>query len=208
MRHPEHARSAWCRLLLIAITAVWAAMLLGTTASASAAGVAHNRVGAISFVGEVLVQSPQSESPGHRFGNDVAGPGFVVATGVAANDGAGAARTLFRADTRGPDEIFNSGFSPKGSNLDLVEHVTQNPADSGFVSTTHSLSSAQDFADEVGAKYIYKLRGIGRDVNAELGASSPFPWENEIAVPGHVPGSAIEGVWGPGGWLDNPAFVR
>ncbi|HUY45650.1 MAG TPA: enterotoxin A family protein, partial [Streptosporangiaceae bacterium] len=119
---------------------------------------------------------------------------------------AGAARTLFRADTRGPADIFSQGFAPKGSSMNLLEHATVNPADSGFVSTTHSLGSAQDFAATIRADFIYKLRGSGLDVNAELGAASPYPWENEIAVPRSIPGSSIEGAWGPGGWIDNPGF--
>jgi hypothetical protein len=52
-----------------------------------------------------------------------------------------------------------------------------------------------------------KLRGSGLDVNSELGTSSPFPWENEISVPGPLPGSSIEGVWGPDGWISNPGFA-
>jgi hypothetical protein len=124
----------------------------------------------------------------------------------AGTDSGDVAQTLFRADSRGPEEIFSKGFQPKGDNLDLWEHVTQNPPDSGFVSTTKSLSSAQDFAHEQGSDFIYPLRSAGIDVNHSLGASSPFPWENEVAVPGPVPAGSIEGVWGPEGWLGNPGF--
>jgi hypothetical protein len=119
----------------------------------------------------------------------------------------GASQTLFRADSRGPDEIFNNGFEPKGNNLDLAQHVSQNPSDSGFVSTSKSLQSAQDFGDESQVDYVYKLRATGIDVNETLGDASPFPWENEVAVPGSIPGSAIEGAWGPEGWLANAAFA-
>jgi hypothetical protein len=113
---------------------------------------------------------------------------------------------LFRAETRGPNEIFANGFTPKGTNMDLLAYVSQNPPDSGFVSTSKYLSSAQEFAEEVDASYIYKLRGQGIDVNEALGANSPFPWEHEVAIPGAVPPSAIEGVFGPDGWLANPRF--
>jgi len=37
--------------------------------------------------------------------------------------------------------------------------------------------------------------------------ASPFPWENEIAIPSAIPGSDIEGVWGPGGWMANSGFA-
>jgi hypothetical protein len=113
---------------------------------------------------------------------------------------------LFRADTRGPEDIFSEGFQPKGGNMDLWQHVTQNPADSGFVSTTSNLGSAQDFANEIRADYIYQVRANGFDVNEMFGDRSPFPWENETAVPGPIPPSSIEGVWGPEGWMGNPAF--
>jgi len=132
---------------------------------------------------------------------------FGVGRAAAEDAGSGAAQTLFRADTRGPEEIFSRGFEPKGGNMNLWEHVTQNPADSGFVSTTKSLSSAQDFAAEIRADYIYRLRATGTDVNATFGADSPFFWANEIAVPGSIPASLIEGSWGPGGWIDNPLFA-
>jgi hypothetical protein len=91
--------------------------------------------------------------------------------------------------------------------MDLWAHVTQDPADSGFVSTSKSLSAAQDFAGQINADYVYRLRAEGIDVNETLGESSPFPWEHEVAVPGSVPPSAIEGVWRPEGWLGNPSLA-
>jgi RHS repeat-associated protein len=130
----------------------------------------------------------------------------VDAAEDAAEDSGDAALTLFRADSRGPEEIFSSGFEPKGGNMDLMQHALENPADSGYISTSSRLASAQDFAKDNGLDYIYKLRGSGIDVNAELGDESPFPFENEIAVPRPIPGSAIEGVWGPKGWIDNPGY--
>jgi hypothetical protein len=135
------------------------------------------------------------------------GLGALAEAGTAADAGGDAANTVFRADGRGPEEIFTKGFEPKGDNMDLFEHASSNPSDSGYVSTSSRLGFAQDWAAENGYDYIYKLRATGLDVNAELGADSPFPWENEIAVPRAIPGSDIEGVWGPGGWTDNPGFA-
>lgn len=71
-------------LFLAALTAALAAILFGTTASASAVDVTGTRVGAISRAVEVPVEPTQGESPGQRLGNSVAEPGMVVATGVAA----------------------------------------------------------------------------------------------------------------------------
>jgi hypothetical protein len=56
--------------------------------------------------------------------------------------------------------------------------------------------------------YVYQLRGSGVDVNEALGLSpdSPFCAEHEVAIPGPVPPSVIEGAWSPGGWFGNPFF--
>jgi RHS repeat-associated protein len=114
--------------------------------------------------------------------------------------------TVFRADSRGPDEIFSKGFTPKGTNMDLADHVWNNPDDSGYISTSSSQTSAENWGAENGYDYVYKLRAGGIDVNSTFGADSPYPWENEIAVPRPVPASDVEGVWGPDGWLENPGF--
>ena len=122
----------------------------------------------------------------------------------------GGPSTVFRADTRGPADIFSGGFQAKGSNMDLWAHVNLNPSgwgSSDIVSTTKSWASAQDFAALIRANYIYEARASGLDVNAIFGARSPFPWENEISVPNLVSPSDIRGAWGPGGWIPNPGYV-
>ena len=73
--------------LLASVIAVLAAILFGTTASASAAYVAETRVGASAVAGEVLVEPPGHERPGQRQGKGVPERLVVVATGVAANGG-------------------------------------------------------------------------------------------------------------------------
>ncbi|MFH8795576.1 hypothetical protein [Streptomyces sp. NPDC017941] len=50
----------------------------------------------------------------------------------------GGACPLYRSDTRGPDEIFQSGFEPRGDNMDLLEHASGYSRDSGYVATTTS----------------------------------------------------------------------
>lgn len=75
----------WVLLFLAAMVAALAAILSATTASASATVGAETRVGAFNVAGEVRVEPPHGESPGQRLGNSAAGPGIVVATGVAAN---------------------------------------------------------------------------------------------------------------------------
>ena len=149
----------------------------------------------------VVVPGLSRSNSGVEWGNTPS-----VAPTLAAED----ARVLFRVDTRAPKDIFANGFAPKGGNLNLLEPVTSNPADSGFVSTTKSLAAARDIQADTGAQYIYQLRGSGIDVNETLGSLSPYPHEQEIAIPGGVPACAIDGCWGaPGdGWLDDRRFCE
>lgn len=77
----------WLLPFLGALVAALAAILLGTTASASATVGAETRVGALNVAAEVPVGPPEHIAAGQRLGNNVAGPGIVVATGVAANTG-------------------------------------------------------------------------------------------------------------------------
>jgi hypothetical protein len=117
-------------------------------------------------------------------------------------------RVLYRADTRPPEEIFANGFQAKGDNMDLAQHAAQNPPDSGYVSTSKDYASARDFGDASGADNVYKVSADGIDVNQTLGDDSPFPWENEIAVPHGIPAEDVEGAWGADGWTSNPRYRR
>jgi hypothetical protein len=57
---------------------------------------------------------------------------------------------------------------------------------------------------------VYVLRPVdGIDVNATLGASSPYPWEEEIAVPWLVAPSDVRGVTIQGGSFSmlNPNYL-
>ncbi|WP_460708774.1 polymorphic toxin-type HINT domain-containing protein, partial [Myceligenerans halotolerans] len=93
---------------------------------------------------------------------------------------------LFRSDTRGPDEIFDTGFEPRGDNMDLLEHASGYSRDSGFVSTSTSESVARGRGGNV-----YEIRGVdGVDVNSEF-PGNPFSHELEIAVPGRIDTSCI-----------------
>lgn len=122
----------------------------------------------------------------------------------------GAERELYRADSRGPEEIYSGGFEPWGDNMDLQAHVTGDSQDSGFVSTSMTREAADNWAQQNGFEYVYKLRGWGVDVNdtLDLSPESPFYKEQEMAIPSSVPGSDIMGSWGPDGWTDNSYYGR
>ena len=88
MTEVSQARTStrWALPFLAALIAALAAILLGTTASASAAGVGQTRVGAFNVVGEVLVGPPEHITAGQRLGEAAPQADFVVATGVAAKN--------------------------------------------------------------------------------------------------------------------------
>lgn len=84
----SRGRRSWLALLPV-LLGVLAVTLLGTTAYASAPGVAENRVGAFNVAGGVVVEPPERVSAGQgRVAAEIR-PGFVVATGVAANSARG-----------------------------------------------------------------------------------------------------------------------
>lgn len=155
----------WLLPFLAAMVAALAAILLGTTASASAPVGAETRVGAFNVAGEVPVGPPERITAGQRLGNSVAGPDFVVATGVAANAAASTSRytrTTFggnrvyqRNDLIDPSAVDKLGRSnlermqagiaplgPDGRSINL-HHLTQRPngAIAEVTATMHQTNS-------------------------------------------------------------------
>ncbi|MEM8948498.1 MAG: enterotoxin A family protein [Pseudomonadota bacterium] len=118
--------------------------------------------------------------------------------GVVTRTGDDLPETVFRGDTRSPDEIFGPGFEPRGTATDLHDYA-ENNTPSNFVSTSVAREEAETFATQFGSSdgYVYAIdtnRTGGIDVNATLGADSPYPHEREIAIPGGIPGDAIRGA--------------
>ena len=114
------------------------------------------------------------------------------------------ARPTFRGDSRPPSEVFNDGFEAVGGDMDLLRHAEGYP-NSGYVSTSTSPTVARDFGPNV-----YEVRAPGGiDLNATLGARSPFPNELEIAFPGRVQSCHIVGcTTASGRWVPNPGYGR
>lgn len=83
---------------------------------------------------------------------------------------------LYRFDTRPPSQIFAMGFTPKGSDTNLVNHFTGSYDESSFVSTTSSFEVALRFArihmedSQARRGYIYRINADGSfyDVNASM----------------------------------------
>jgi len=99
---------------------------------------------------------------------------------------------VWRGDrsTRPPSMIFSTGFSPKGGNMDLTAHL-RGSSDSGYVATSKNYAIAHAFAGKNGYVYGICLRSGGIDVNAALGNKSPYPEQQEVAIPGRISGRQV-----------------
>ncbi|MFR9727171.1 DUF6531 domain-containing protein [Streptomyces sp. MS19] len=117
----------------------------------------------------------------------------------------------YRVDSRHPDEIFDSGFEPRGTNMDLEQHQaglggTYYP-ESGYVGTTDNLRYGQTRAQGQG-NYLYDIRARdgGVDVNAALPGNNSSH-EYEFAYPRAIDPSEIAGAWDASGtYHANPNF--
>jgi Pertussis toxin, subunit 1 len=229
MRSAVEARPVTTTPWRVTVAVIGILVAVASIVFASAAmALRHDRSGswlAVSYAYDSPVQNTQArlvgrerrstaEVPNSRPGQSATGTTpLLMASRVAAEAVTASApsepadSTLFRADTRPPEEIFQEGFEPKGSNMDLWEHVTQNPDDSGYVSTSKTFAGASGL--ETGdPAYIYELHAEGIDVNATFGEASPFPSEEEVAVPRSIPSCDIVGCTTPGGdWVPNPSYA-
>ncbi len=117
---------------------------------------------------------------------------------------------VFRGDGRPPAQIFDEGFKASGTNTDVLNHATTN-TNSGLISTSSTPNVAREFADMQVDGYVYTVRKPPQalDVNATLGAKSPYPQEFEIVVPGAIRPQDILGARqvGPDGKFVGP-FVK
>lgn len=90
---------------------------------------------------------------------------------------------LYRADTRGPDEIrATGGFAPRGSDRDLVNHATGGVhlASSAYVAATDNLVSAANVANQ----RLRELRSAAEEARRAYGVepSRPRVWIYEISA--------------------------
>jgi hypothetical protein len=121
------------------------------------------------------------------------------AAGVVTRSADDLPEAVFRGDSRPPHEIAaEGGFQPRGTATDLEDYAANNTP-STYVGTSLSVDRATEFATDFGDRdgYVYAIdpqRG-GVDVNASLGDRSPFPHEEEIAIPGGIPNAEIRGAW-------------
>jgi len=120
---------------------------------------------------------------------------------------------LYRGDSRDTATIFRDGFQTRGLSNDLLAHAKDDMTPpSNFVSTSTSQTQAMGFTNTGDHLYTIDQKVSGYDVNASLGSDSPYPLENEVAVPNGIPGSNIIGAQQvlPGGnlgpMIPNPGY--
>jgi hypothetical protein len=167
--------SRWLLPFLAALIAALAAILLGTTASTSATVRAEDRVVAFKVAGEVLVEPPQHESPGQRLGEAAAGPEFVVATGVAAEAGAGAAESgLARTLTASEQRAVSSLQRRIAEHTEKLEAYRANPDaydNRGFLENASSPEIRQRIIDGRVNHLETEMRGWQDQIDKILGGS-------------------------------------
>ena len=117
---------------------------------------------------------------------------------------------LYRGVTEGPELYFQEGFSAKGSNSSLLEHVLA-AKDSAFVSTSKSLNAGKFFGEKnSGGKkiFVYEInrQNFGVDIFEKFSQdlqsgkiSDPNAMhfitnESEVAVPERIYPKDIKGV--------------
>jgi hypothetical protein len=105
---------------------------------------------------------------------------------------------VFRGDSRSPAEIVQAGkMSPRGTNYNLLQHAESTGKPSVYIATSQSVKVAmqEPFAKEGDYVYVISRPLGGVDVNKWLGATSPYPSELEIAIPGGIDLSQIISVF-------------
>ncbi len=171
-QHTETRR--WLPFFLAALIAALAAILLGTTSSASAAGVAENRVEALNVAGEVLVGPPEHVSAGQSRDAAEESAGIVVATGVAAKsadefvDLASASRRSHILDGhRYGGEAGNTWF-PKGWSDDKIMHSISDIATDPSLTWVQQTGRAGAAFTRGGAPVRYTVEGVSDGVKMRV----------------------------------------
>ena len=99
----------------------------------------------------------------------------------------------YRGDSRPYSEIFENGFTARGSNADLREHVYGDRSHSGFISTSRSYDWVRD---NVRAPFVYVVHPFrGVEVSALPGLKGAWvEREQEIAIPQRIDPRSIRAV--------------
>ena len=122
-------------------------------------------------------------------------------------------RTLYRGDrsTVTPDNVFENGFTPKGTHDDALLHTSSNTTPGNFVSTSSDIEIVSEFAKKNG--YIYVIETDNYiDVNSTFGADAKYPEQKEFSIPNGIKPSEVVGAYKKqkgvivGEFISNPNF--
>lgn len=122
-------------------------------------------------------------------------------------------KTVYRGDRASvvPEDVFQNGFSPKGTHNDALLHTKSNATAGNFVSTSGDMSIATDFGGKNGYVYVIQTDNYV-DINAIYGAGAYFPEQMEFSIPGGIKPSEIVGAYKKqggkivGDFIPNPNF--
>ncbi len=106
---------------------------------------------------------------------------------------------LYRGDTREVEDIFEHGFTARGSNTDLFDYVEHNTP-SIYIGTTKKPSVTTDkfLKDKEGYVYIVDKKGTMTDVNnyySAMGDVNIYSDEFEVVIENLIPSSQIKGAF-------------
>ena len=122
--------------------------------------------------------------------------------------------TLYRGDSRPPNEICSQGFAPQNpsAGLSLAQHVEGvPPGGSNWVSTTHDKSVAEKSFGSGKTVYVVNNPGCGKEVDCDPDVikkygTDPPGSEHEIAFDKAIPPSNIVGFYSPTAGGGHSAF--
>lgn len=94
---------------------------------------------------------------------------------------------MYRGDRSSvkPDDVFENGFSPKGTHNDPLLHTSGNSNAGNFVSTSSDKNIANSFAGKNGYVYVIETDNYV-DINTQYGSSAQFPEQHEFSIPGGI----------------------
>lgn len=130
--------------------------------------------------------------------------------GIFIHEGVTEVKPLFRGTRSEPKVKFEEGFTAKGSNTNLMEHIQLNPKDSNYISTSDSKGSCTKYCvDKITKKgFIYEINPMqgAIDVQPHLDKAlknnlmnsvqhQKHSFNREFSVPDRIHGKDIKGAW-------------
>jgi hypothetical protein len=138
-------------------------------------------------------------------------PSFI---GVFLNEGVTEVNYVYRGTSSAPDAKFTEGFTAKGCNTNLREHVQFWAKDSNYISTSLSKEATTSFIKKQG--FIYEINPPKNGLRAEnhlidslmdnsISSSkfSEFNAQREICVPEKIVPQDIKGAWQVEKYIDS-----